>query len=163
MPHLPRKNPLHGAQWEKAYLASANTSDHIYDCHMNYINRTADGNYLIVGKQTDFPASKREIVAGTIVNRMLVLKVASDGALSWNKVIDAGDNADAVKFIQDRDGNYLIIGTAFAGTNPGVVMVKIDMPGTCCGKRPSALRTPLPETLSRRRMGDIGRREPGQA
>ncbi len=89
--------------WNKVYGGSY--IDYAYS-----ITETTDGHFLVAGITTSF---------GTGYEDFLVLKLNSDGTLSWAKAYGGESGDVAYSIIENSDGNYVVVGRTWSFGNGG--------------------------------------------
>lgn len=83
--------------WQKSYGGSLN--EYFAD-----IRQTTDGGYIVAGVSNSF---------GTAENDYWILKLASDGAVQWQKTYLTNDSETASAVKQTADGGYVVAGYAY--------------------------------------------------
>ena len=110
--------------WEKTYGGNL-------DDEGNCIRSVAGNGYIILGSKTD----------STNKTDVLLLKIASDGTLEWEKSIDNTNN-ETGKMLKVLDNRYLILGNSDA-SNPGtnnpqgsqdIILISTDLSGNVIWK-----------------------------
>ncbi len=91
-----------GAEWDVGYQ----------------IERTSDGNYLIVGGTYSFGVS----------GQVYAIKISQDGTVIWESKV-GGPGARAYDCDETPDGGFLLGGLIYAGTNNDMYFVRIDRDG----------------------------------
>ncbi|MEO0211763.1 MAG: hypothetical protein ABIN66_07925 [candidate division WOR-3 bacterium] len=88
--------------------------------------QTADGGYAVGGYTTSFGAGNGDL---------LILKLASDGSLTWAKTFGGTSMDSAHSLIQTTDGGYAIAGytTSFGAGSRDFLVLKLDSDGNYPG------------------------------
>jgi len=106
--------------WAKTYGGG-------YNDEANSIIQTSDGGYIVGGKTKSF---------GTGDNDYLIIKLRSDGSLSWANTF-GGSNSDWINdIIQTPDGGYIVAGETFSfgEFNGDFLVLKLDSNGSIGGR-----------------------------
>jgi len=110
-------NSSYGAQyWARTYGVEDSWDDG------SFIQQTTDGGYIMVGYTHSFGAGSSDI---------WVLKLDSNGNVTWQKTY-GGSNTDSAKSIQQtKDGGFIMAGytTSFGAGNYDVWVLKLDSNG----------------------------------
>jgi uncharacterized delta-60 repeat protein len=101
--------------WQKTY---GGTSDEI----ANSIVQTTDGGYILTGWTTSFGAGKSDF---------WVLKLNSDGSITWQKTYGGAEGEWVRTIIETKDGCYLVSGLtmSFGAGNGDIWVIKLDGDG----------------------------------
>ncbi len=102
-------------QWAKTYGGTNN------DGGINIL-KASDGGYIVVGWTYSFGAGSADA---------FIIKLNSDGQISWAKTY-GGSDWDAAYYIQQTsDGGYIVTGatTSFGARDSGCLIIKIDSKG----------------------------------
>ena len=103
-----------GVSWQKTYGGT-------YDDWLSSIQQTSDGGYIVAGCTFSFGGTNGDF---------WVLKLNSDGTVSWQKRY-GGDSADGAHSIQQTsDGGYIVAGHTFSFGLGGFWVLKLDSGGT---------------------------------
>jgi len=84
-------------EWQKTYGGSESEIAHS-------IQQTGDGGYIVAGETSSFGAGSGDI---------LVLKLASDGTIEWQKTYGGNESEIARSIQQTSDGGYIVAGSGF--------------------------------------------------
>jgi hypothetical protein len=86
------------------------------------ILQTKDGNYIIAGGTTSYGAGGIDVY---------LIKTDANGNLIWQKTYGGSNEDEAASILEDKDGNYLIVGHTYSyGTGMGdVYLIKTDANG----------------------------------
>ena len=101
--------------WQKTYGGAD------YD-HANSIQQTADGGYIVAGETTSFGTGERDV---------WVIKLDSNGAITWQKTYGGVEDDTVTSIQQTQDGGYVVAGYTYSfgtGTCDGWVL-KLDGDG----------------------------------
>jgi len=123
------KTDMYGnVQWSKTYGGSS--EEKAYD-----IALTADGGYIVAGYSY---SGDGDISSGNHgYEDMLIIKLNSNGDMSWENTIGGSDNDIAYSILQTGDGGYIVGGTTYSNNgdvskNQGssdMWLVKLDNKG----------------------------------
>ena len=104
-----------GTTWAKTYGGSS------YDFAYS-IQQTSDGGYIVAGYTNSFD----EVEDGC-----LVIKLNSDGTVTWAKTYGGDDSDYAYSIQQTSDGGYIVAGytLSFGGNGDNCLVVKLDSSG----------------------------------
>ncbi|MEO0211993.1 MAG: hypothetical protein ABIN66_09115 [candidate division WOR-3 bacterium] len=93
------------------------------DDHPWSIIQTTDGGFVVAGYTTSFGAGGHDVI---------VLKLASNGTLSWARTFGGTDWEDALSVIQTIDGGYLVAGYtwSFGAGNADMLFLRLASDGT---------------------------------
>ena len=102
--------------WQNIYKATG-------DQYGNSVVQDLDGNLFITGYSNENPSS---------TNDVLVLKLASDGSVLWQKLYGGPLNDYAYKIIRTSDGGFLTAGStfSFSAAAGDIYLLKLKSDGT---------------------------------
>ena len=100
-------NNIGNLQWQKSYGGSG------YD-KINSIEETSDGGYIVAGYSG---STDGDVTGNHGKNDYWILKIQSDGAISWQKSLGGSDNEKAYSVKETADGGYIVFG--FTGSMDG--------------------------------------------
>jgi uncharacterized delta-60 repeat protein len=105
-----------GQRWAKSYGGSSGES-------ATFIQQTADGGYIVAGYTTSFGAGSSDF---------WVLKLASDGTVSWQKAYGGSSEDKASSIQQTADGGYIVAGhtQSFGAGSSDFWVLKLTSDGT---------------------------------
>jgi Fe-S cluster assembly scaffold protein SufB len=109
-------NTAAGNTWAKVF---GGTNDDI----ATSIQQTSDGGYIVGGYTISFGAGSSDF---------LVIKLGSDGSLSWAKTFGGTNDDWATSIQQTSDGGYIVGGTTYSfrrGTEKDILLLKLDSNG----------------------------------
>lgn len=102
-----KKTNNYGAiQWIKTYAKSSNTDDAGY-----YVQQTTDGGYIVSGIT----------LASSSNYDVYLLKITSNGSLTWSKTYGGTDTERGYYVKQTADGGYAIIGQSTGSFNTFII------------------------------------------
>jgi uncharacterized delta-60 repeat protein len=103
-------------EWQKTYVG--NYTDEAYS-----IQQASDGGYIVAGETQSFGAGNKDI---------LVLKLASDGTIEWQKIYGGSLWDEAYSIQQASDGGYIVAGEtqSFGAGNGDIWILKLASDGT---------------------------------
>jgi uncharacterized delta-60 repeat protein len=103
-------------EWQRTYGGSNN--DKAYS-----IQQASDGGYIVAGETKPFGAGNKDI---------LVLKLASDGNIEWQKTYVGNYTDEAYSIQQASDGGYIVAGEtqSFGAGNGDIWILKLASDGT---------------------------------
>ncbi len=87
------------------------------------IIQTQDGGFVVAGYTRNFGAGNSDF---------LVLKLASNGSLSWARTFGGTGVEEAYSFIQTQDGGFAVVGatTSFSAGNSDFLVLKLTSDGS---------------------------------
>jgi uncharacterized delta-60 repeat protein/uncharacterized repeat protein (TIGR02543 family) len=102
--------------WAKSY--GGTNQDQAYS-----IQQTSDGGYIVAGRTSSFGAG---------YDNFWVLKLDSDGAVSWQKRYGGAGNDYATSIQQTSDGGYIVAGftASFGASGDDFFVLKLNSDGT---------------------------------
>jgi len=119
----------HSAQyWAKTYGESDYCNDNMGECY-NYviksIQQTTDGGYILAGYKAVCIWPNEDYYTD-----IWVMKIDSNGDVSWQKTYDGSKLDGASSIQQTTDGGYIVVGTNFLDTGgPTFSVLKLDNSG----------------------------------
>ncbi len=104
-------------EWNKLYGESA-IDDQAYSTL-----QTNDGGYIVVGHTESYGAGSSDI---------LILKLASDGTIEWQKTYGGSGSENAYSIQKINDGGYIVAGVtlSFGAGDPDFWVLKLESDGT---------------------------------
>ncbi len=107
-------------------LSWARTFGWTYDEYLYSIIQTTDGGFAVAGWTGSFGAGSTDF---------LILKLASDGSLSWARTFGGTSDDNAYSIIQTTDGGFAVAGDtrSFGAGSNDVLVLKLDQNGNYPG------------------------------
>ena len=102
-------------QWEKTYGGGNDES-------ANFVQQTSDGGFIMAGYSESFGAGNQDI---------WILKLESNGTVSWQKTYGGGSNELANSIQQTADGGYIVAGWTNSFAVIDVWILKLDSRRLC--------------------------------
>ncbi len=117
-PNDPNDYPVYASYWAKAY--GGNGWDSAFSVHS--VRQTADGGFIVAGETDSFGAGSIDF---------LVLKLDTNGNISWQKTYGASGYDYAESIQQTVDGGYVVVGwtNSFGAGNYDFLVLKLDANG----------------------------------
>jgi len=103
-------------EWQKSY--GGRNSEEAY-----FIQQTSDGGYIVAGQNFSY--------WDTLEYDILVLKLASDGTIEWNKTYGGSKDDQAYSIQQTSDGGYIVAGQteSFGAGSQDLWILKLNSVG----------------------------------
>jgi len=107
-----------GLAWAKTFGGAGLAGDGAYS-----IVQTTDGGYAVAGYTDSYGAGSSDF---------LVLKLASDGSLTWAKTFGGAGSEFAYSIVQTTDGGYAVAGytSSFGAGGWDLLVIKLDPDGS---------------------------------